>query len=304
MKKIKLIITSFFLLISLFSLSSVKADSSSISCSDLSNSVSNVMPSNQIGSLYIKLPKYSSSVNSNLSIYTSPPTIGATCSLVATVNANRNTWVKVADNLNLQQYTEITLDGNGLGAEVYAASAYLLIVTNNACNPNANCDFTDSFGSGYLTPNIISTDTDEIAIYTENPITGIKVKKYDYYDNGKLIYVSNKLNKINQDYLSGGEHSIDITAMYSNGENLHYISKINMGPDWSKWLLIRSTYYKSKTPIKIISLAILGLIILFLILLIYRFISKKIKDRHSHGIDNYTPEDQPPIDPESNIVVG
>lgn len=292
------------ILFSFFFVSSVKADSSSVSCSDLLNSVSNVLPKDVSGSIYIKLPKSASVDSSTLNIYTSPPTLGATCNRLANVQANKKTWVKLGDNLRLNQGDELTIDGQGLGAEVYAASAYILVVDDNACTPDDNCNISDSFGSGFLDPNIISTNTDQIAIYLATPIKGLTPIKYNYYDNGKLLYTSNSLKSFNRNYLSGGNHKIDIMAQYSNHENIHYISSIDMGQDWSKWLLIRSTFYKLKTPAKIIALVLVGIIILALVLLIYRLILNRIKAKHDHGVDNYTPENQPPIDPGSNIIVG
>jgi len=303
MKYIKIFLASLILVASL-SVVSVKALDTSVACSDLTNSVLNIAPQNMSGSVYVKLPKYASVNSSQLNIYSATPTLGARCNLIASVKANKNTWVKIGDNINFSQGDEILIDGQGLGAEVYAASAYVLIVQSNACTPNAYCDFSDSFGSGYIEPKIISSDTDQIALYLASPLQGLKPTSFNYYDNGRLIYVLKNLKKFNVNYLSGGKHNIDIQAKYSNNENLHYISQIDTGQDWSKWLLIRSTFYKLKTPAKIIALVISGILILFLILLIYRFILKKIKSRHDHGLDNYTPEDQPPIDPTSNIVVG
>jgi len=302
MKLIKIFIAS--LSAFLFFCSYVSADTSDVECSFLLNSIVNVVPKDISGSIYVKLPKYATVEASQLNIYSSTPTLGASCKLIATVNANKNNWVKLGDNLKINSGDAFTIDGPGLGAEVYAASAYILVVNDNACTPTDNCNIKDSFGSGYLEPRIISSDTDQIALYLASPLQGLKPTNFNYYDNGRLIYVLKNLKKFNVNYLSGGKHNIDIQAKYSNNENLHYVSQIDMGQDWSKWLLIRSTFYKLKTPAKIIALVIFGILILFLILLIYRFILKKNKSKHDHGLDNYTPEDQPPIDPTSNIVVG
>ncbi len=303
MKFSKILIAS-LVIISSLSLAGVKAEDTSVSCSDLVNSVVNIAPQDMSGSVYVKLPKYASVDSSQINIYRSVPTLGARCNLIASVKANKNTWLKIGDNLKFSQGDEITIDGQGLGAEVYAASAYLLIVQSNACAPSAYCDFSDSFGSGYLEPKIVSSDTDQIAIYVASPLQGLKPTSFNYYDNGRLLYVLNNLKRFNVNYLSGGKHNIDIQAKYSNNENLHYISQIDTGQDWSKWLLIRSTYYKLKTPAKIIALVISGILILLLILLIYRIVRNKIKASHDHGVDNYTPEDQPPIDPGNSIITG
>jgi len=275
-----------------------------VSCDQLSQSISNVLNKDVTGSLYLKLPKYLAVDTSTLSVYYSAPTIGADCTLIASVQANKDTWVKLGDNLNIPNGTSITIDGDGLNAEIYAASAYLLNVTNNACSPNFNCDIKDSFGTGYLDPYITTTDHDQIAIYRADPVSSLKPYQYNYYDNGILLYVSKTLSPFNKNYLAGGDRKIDIEAKYSNYENIHYTSKISMGADWSKWLLIRSTFYKLKTPAKIFALVILAIVLGLLGFAFYHFVIKKIQARHAHGMDNYQPPELPPQDPENNIFVG
>lgn len=305
--KIKKLIFAAILPLTILLSAGAKADTNTpqtISCDQLTQSISNVLTQDVNGSLYVKLPKSLMVDTSSLSIYESAPTIGADCTLIASVQANKNTWVKLGDNLSIPSGTAITIEGDGLDAEIYAASAYLLNVTNNACSPTVNCNIEDSFGSGYLDPYITTTDHDQIAIYRADPVSSLKAYQYNYYDNGLLLYTSKQLKPFNRNYLAGGVRTIDIEAKYSNYENIHYTSKINMGADWSKWLLIRSTFYKFKTPARIFALLILAIILGLIGFSFYQFVIKKIQARHAHGLDNYQPPQLPPQDPSNNIYVG
>ncbi|MEI7838433.1 MAG: hypothetical protein WCI37_01470, partial [bacterium] len=136
-------------------------------------------PKKIAGSIYIKLPKKSSP--KIISLFTQQ-LIGTDCKLIGTETVNANTWTLLGDVSLDAQSVSIVISGKDIGAEPYAAVADALILPSKSiCNLKDNCNTRYMSFSGYITPKLISGNTDEIALYNVSSIANSLITNVNYY---------------------------------------------------------------------------------------------------------------------------
>jgi hypothetical protein len=243
------------------------------------------------GSVYLKLNYQSNPIN--LSLYLNNY-VASQCNLIGSVSTNSNTWTyigKISSSTN-----DVIIQGVGIGAVPYQAAAQLLVVPNNQCLPTSNCNLTFDGLAGVLqldNSNIISGATDQIAIHTLKPISGIGVRSVSYYADSQkgALYTSNSLRPFNKNYLSGGTHSIQIQIKLDNGQSVFVNQTINMGIDWTGALLVKSLIYRNSGSAAVFIVLGISILILLIIFVLARFIYMQRRTDKLHGLDNYQASD-------------
>jgi hypothetical protein len=258
--------------------------STSSTCGDpslLSNNMIALKP--LTGKLYAKLP----STESAMTVYLySQPIFGNGCTPLGSAVVQPNTWTYIGEVDDSAPASTIIAQGSSLEAEPYVADLDLLnIPSSTTCTVEGSSCLTKFDGySGKLQPNIISTDTSQVALYVASPINNSNISSVYYYADGSFIYSANKLLPVNRNYLDGGVHSIQIQVNFKSGESISINQSINMGTDWTGSLLFKSSFYRTKNKVNFF--IIIGLIILAIVslLALARYIYKKRKFKREHGL--------------------
>jgi hypothetical protein len=189
--------------------------------------------------------------------------------------------------------------GSGLEVEPYAAVADLLALPSAAtCIVNTVCSSTYQGYVATLLPNLISNNTDQIAVYQASSIIDVKYSSINYYSDGIFLYSSPQVRPINHDYLGGGTHAITITISFINGEKLNINQTVNMGADWSGVLRIRSDFYRSHNKFVFGGVMFCVVVVLILLLWLGRILYKRREFKVDHGLSDYESPDV--INPEDD----
>lgn len=216
------------------------------------------------------------------------PILGGSCTLIGSTQAQSTNWTKVGSvNINGGSQ-QIVIKGPSLSAEPYASVAGLMNLTSpNVCQPTKGCQTSYDNNYGSLQPNLISGNTDEIAVYQATPLINTKLVDVDYYADNKYLYSSKKLSVINRNYLGGGIHSTLAQAYFINGEKLNVYQTINAGADDSASLYLKSKIYSYHFALVFFGAVALVVVILSLSLWIARRVYKRRQFIIEHGLDKY-----------------
>ncbi len=246
-----------------------------------------LVPKSIAGSIYIKLP--SGTNPTVVSLYTQQLT-GSGCQPIGqgNITVNSKTWTLIG-NINLQANAgEVVISGQNIGAEPYAAVANALVVPGGfKCQISTNCIVKYGGYTGYVQPNLISGNTDEIALFTLTDISQSKVKLVNYYSDGTFLYSKPELLPFNNNYLNDGIHSTEIEVNFSDGQKFIVNKTVNNGQSWPGISYLRVLYFKSSNQIKIYMLMALFVVFAAFLIVIARLIHKRLNYKRDHGLNNY-----------------
>ena len=271
-------------------------------CGDPNNyQYSVTAPKDIAGGIFVRLPqKLNPSV---VSLYLQDA-LSQKCVLIGSATVNSDTWTSLGNVSMTAGLTSMVINGANIGAEPYAAAVNTLIVPNSdVCVPSKNCTVNYKGFDGYITPKLISGDTDQISISTITPINGSAIKSVNYYSENQFLYKTNTLEPFNNNYLNNGIHSTTIIVNFSNGQKFTIDRKINAGQSWPGVAYIRTLYYKSSNQIKLFMLAGVFLIAGLLIILIARLIHRHTNYVRNHGLGQYHELDIHKDEPSKDVVV-
>jgi len=242
---------------------------------------------NLTGSLYVRLP--ATATPTAVYLY-SQSLLGGNCNYIGSVYAKTTQWSYVESGINIPPNYSLIVQGEGVGAEAYAAAVEVLdLPSGGICQPEDTCNTTYDGYSGYIQPSLVSGSTDQIAVYLANPIKNLKYYRVNYYSDGSFLYTSKKLRPLNRNYLSGGSHSVLTQADFANGESFNTSQQINMGNDWTGSLFVKSTVYKHLGEASIFVFMGMFILLVFSSLAIARMIYKRHSYQIHHGLNHLDP---------------
>ncbi len=258
-------------------------------------------PTKIAGAIYIKLP--SKSAPKSIGLYSQQLT-GSGCQLIGTATVNANTWTLIG-NVNLEaQSGNIVISGKDIGAEPYAAVADAFILPSKLiCNLKDNCNTRYMSFSGYITPKLISGNTDEIALYNVSSIENSTISSVNYYADSQFLYSKKTLQPLNNNYLDDGIHSIEIEVNFSDGQKFIINNKYDNGQNWPGISYLKVLYFKSSNQIKLYMLFASFIIVGAFLVSIARLIHRKINYSHDHGLDHYKGLKDKTDDENNEVVV-
>jgi hypothetical protein len=255
------------------------------------------------GQTYIKLSNSQEPITS-VKLYFQSLSDGQ-CILIGTVSANPDTWTPIGQLSNpTGNGGFLVAAADGLGAYPYSSVLSTLIVSDpNICNPTKACNILYRGYNGVLEPSIISHASDQIAVYTINPINDQSYQKVSYYDNGKYLYGGSDLKQFNRNYLSGGVHNINTQLTLKSGQIVDINQRVDMGSDITGMLYIKSIAYQSKNRVVLLGVVLLILSTIGLTLLVIHLIYKHHRFNVDHGIDKAPSHvDDEEVDDEDIVV--
>ena len=249
------------------------------------------------GSLYIRLANQPNPAQ--VSVYYQ--TINGQCYNIDDSIARFSKWQPIGSISSSQTGTipgTFIVQSSSLNVPPYEAAADILILPNNSiCDPTVQCFVNYDGYSGYIQPRLLSTATDQVAIFEASPIRAANITKVDYYDGNTFLYRTTSLQPVNTNYLNGGNHNVTIVITQKNGEQALLSKKINMGPDYTGSLYAKSLLYKSHGVLRLTLIILAIVIVLITALGIARHIYKHHKYVLEHGLEHniepvvYYPDD-------------
>ena len=257
------------------------------------------------GNLYIKL-RNSLGIES-VSVYSQNLSNGQ-CSLIGQTTANSKTWVLLNSSVDLNNDYDIIIQASSLYSPIYVAAAYLLNVpSNSVCVPTVNCVTKYQGYNATIVPTLTSGESFQLNIYGVKSIQNVGYKEVNYFSNNHFLYSSRTLLPVNHNYLSGGIQNTQTQVSLADNQQLQINAEINMGPDWTGTLYIRSRLYRDKAAI--LFFAYVGIIIAFVLVLLnlVRLKVRKYMWKRQHGLTNYSWHEVHPDKPgeeKNKIIVG
>ncbi|HEY4963745.1 MAG TPA: hypothetical protein VIH90_03560 [Candidatus Saccharimonadales bacterium] len=237
------------------------------------------------GQVYIKLSNSQEPVTSVTLYFQS--FFDGQCNVIGTVNANNSAWTPIGQLSNPAGTGGFLIaSADGLGAYPYSSVLSTLIVSNpNICTPTIACNVIYANQPAVLEPTIISHATDQIAVYTVVPVTGVGYTKVSYFDNGKYLYGGTVLKPVNRNYLDGGQHKIVTQLSLKDGQTVDINQNINMGNDVTGMLYIKSRVYQSRNKVVLATIVVALLMVIGLVIIGIHLIYKHRRFVVDHGID-------------------
>lgn len=256
------------------------------------------------GTVYVKMA--AKLPNSNLSVYFQDNIDSNSCFVVGQAAANTESW-SAAGSIN-QSFKRILVQGPEKSADIYQATVKMLILPDSKiCSQvDSECRVTYQGKMGVLQPKLLSGATDNVAIYTVQPIDKSSISQVSYYSDGNFLYSDPKkqITEVNRNYLADGKHSVSTQVIFANGQKWTYTQDIDMGNDYTGFTTLRSYYYKSHNRYLYVIAGVTAFLIISLIIMIIRAIHQRRLYKQEHGYDQikYTPKKKD--DNNDQIVVG
>ncbi|MDQ5972379.1 MAG: hypothetical protein QG553_538 [Patescibacteria group bacterium] len=212
----------------------------------------------------------------------------ASCSKLGTATIQNTTWTKIGTlGAGMTGAGSLSVQGEEAGADAFAAVATVMVVPPGLCEPVTNCEITYKDLKGTLQPKTVSVRGDFLTVQLASPVDSVGFSKVEYFSDDQFLYRKTELERINRNYLAGGEQVIKRVVYLNDGQTFTTTQTIDMGPDSDATLLIRSWFYRQRGEVKVLLLLSIFLILPIILIGIIRYIHRRHIKRVDHGLDHY-----------------
>ncbi|MBP7807487.1 hypothetical protein KA047_03250 [Candidatus Saccharibacteria bacterium] len=212
-----------------------------------------------------------------------------TCKKIDTVTATDKAWARVGSLSKAERdgQRSIILASPYLGADAYASVATVLFAPKDLCRPKIACDTQYEGVDGAIEPVTISGSGELVTVQTVTDISGEKIERVEYFDDGEFLYTGNTLSSVDQNYLRGGDRTVKKVAYLTNDRKFTATEQVAMPSDPLYSQYIKSSFYRLSGQTKLILVAIGTLLLVGLFVYGLRRFHAWRTYRNGHGIETY-----------------